>query len=360
MEEWERDDYLIPNAPESVLRNRLNTTDKDEISRYERTMSGLRQARLERSPVPQTFDRAHLSAIHERLFGDVYEWAGRMRDETFTLSDGTEISPKYSLEKGLSGFSPSAEIDERFRDIANQIKATNSYQGSRQADFTRDAARIYHEINVTHAFREGNGRTQRVFISDLGRAAGHEVDWSVIDDKRNLRASIAAHEGGDLTPMREMLRDVIQPDRAAMLTEARAHIDNTPELAWLSAKDDEDRSILETRTLLPFSEVEGIYIAHTGNAALLTTDQNELIIARANDVPANVEQYAQVTVRGSFEPSDYGYHPKEARSVALDQTSKRVAEMPEGAARDVAEAKLEALQASPLKRARDADEDYQV
>ena len=53
-------------------------------------------------------------------------------------------------------------------------------------------------------FREGNGRAQRAFFSQLAHDAGHHIAWVRMDPDRNMAASAAAHHG-DLTPLREML-----------------------------------------------------------------------------------------------------------------------------------------------------------
>jgi cell filamentation protein len=59
-----------------------------------------------------------------------------------------------------------------------------------------------------HPFREGNGRTQRAFFSQLAHDAGHHIDWVRMNPEENLTASIAAHRG-DLGPLRMMLDRLI-------------------------------------------------------------------------------------------------------------------------------------------------------
>ncbi len=60
------------------------------------------------------------------------------------------------------------------------------------------------EINSTHPFRDGNGRTQRAFIGQLTHDAGYRIDWSKLDPRLNIDASGAAHRG-DNQPLRAML-----------------------------------------------------------------------------------------------------------------------------------------------------------
>jgi cell filamentation protein len=64
------------------------------------------------------------------------------------------------------------------------------------------------EVNAVHPFREGNGRTQRVFFEQLARDAGFNLDWQHLDTIRNIEAS-AAIMRGDVEPMRKMLDTLV-------------------------------------------------------------------------------------------------------------------------------------------------------
>ena len=75
-------------------------------------------------------------------------------------------------------------------------------------------------INGAHPFREGNGRTQRVFVRELARQAGHELDFSVVTRERMIQASVAANEQGDSTMMRRMFNEISDPARVAALDKA--------------------------------------------------------------------------------------------------------------------------------------------
>ena len=65
------------------------------------------------------------------------------------------------------------------------------------------------ELNAIHPFREGNGRTQRVFVSELAREAGHVLDFTVVSRERMIAASVAANEDGDPAMMRRLFRTVV-------------------------------------------------------------------------------------------------------------------------------------------------------
>jgi cell filamentation protein, protein adenylyltransferase len=63
---------------------------------------------------------------------------------------------------------------------------------------------LYGDINALHPFREGNGRTQRAFLSQLSFDAGWPLDWSGISAEENREASIKSFLG-DSVPLERML-----------------------------------------------------------------------------------------------------------------------------------------------------------
>ncbi len=77
-------------------------------------------------------------------------------------------------------------------------------RGLARNPFITGLAGFLADVNALHPFREGNGRAQRAFFSQLAHDAGHHIAWVRMDPDRNMAASAAAHHG-DLAPLREML-----------------------------------------------------------------------------------------------------------------------------------------------------------
>jgi cell filamentation protein len=67
----------------------------------------------------------------------------------------------------------------------------------------------YAEINAVHPFREGNGRTQRAFLGQIAKAAGHPISWVHLDAERNILAARESHRG-DNSLLHEMLDDLLE------------------------------------------------------------------------------------------------------------------------------------------------------
>lgn len=69
----------------------------------------------------------------------------------------------------------------------------------------------YNNFNILHPFREGNGRTQRIFWEIIAREAGWHFDWGLIDKRTNDQASIAGMQRNDLRPLEDMFRRIVKP-----------------------------------------------------------------------------------------------------------------------------------------------------
>src|SRR6202035_5110762 len=113
-------------------------------------------------------------------FQDVYEWAGRTRDEKVALSDGT-VAMEPMLRK-IDGklFTAGRLIPAALNRIADTSRETNYLRGLSRSEFTWRAADAMVGLNAVHPFREGNGRTQRAFVRALAMEAGHDLDFSVV------------------------------------------------------------------------------------------------------------------------------------------------------------------------------------
>jgi cell filamentation protein len=176
-----------------VLRNRLGITDPDELRQVEATLTASRIYDLNRVPLPGAYDLAHLQAFHRRIFGDVYDWAGELR--TVAIGRGTA----FCRPEHLAG-----DAEELFAWLARSAYLT----GLDRDAFVDALTELLSDLNALHPFREGNGRTQRAFLAQLARDAGHPVRWSAMDPQENVAASRASHTGDD-APLRALLHKLI-------------------------------------------------------------------------------------------------------------------------------------------------------
>jgi cell filamentation protein len=205
----------------STLKNKLGATSHDELERLEVDYVKLRQLDFEFGHGPSgNFDTAHLKAIHRHLFQDVYEWAGHTRAEKVKLSDGSVATEPLMRKMDGQPFMAGPQIAKALDHVSAELRKANYLRGLPREEFAHRAADIMAEINGAHAFREGNGRTQRVFIGEVAKQAGHDLDFTVVSRERMIEASIAANEQGDTAMMRRLFDEISTPSRVAALTPA--------------------------------------------------------------------------------------------------------------------------------------------
>jgi cell filamentation protein len=191
------DPYLDPAS--GVLRNRLGITDAAELAQVEAALTASRLIDLERRRLPGRYDLAHLQAFHRYIFGDLYDWAGQLR--VVSIAKG-EV---FCLPQHLRSYAA---------DVFGRLTAADRLRGLPRDRFITQLAEFLADVNALHPFREGNGRTQRAFFSQLAHDAGHHIDWIRMEPDENIAASLAGHRG-ELGPMRAMLSQLVDPPHPA-------------------------------------------------------------------------------------------------------------------------------------------------
>ena len=150
-----------------ALENKLGITNSAELAREEERISKKKAVELFESGaldklVPGRF--ASLQAIHKALFEDIYDFAGELR--TVNLAKGNfRFAPLMYLEAALGN------IDKMPQSTFDEI------------------IEKYVEMNIAHPFREGNGRSTRLWLDQMLKAGiGQVVDWSCVDKEDYLLA----------------------------------------------------------------------------------------------------------------------------------------------------------------------------
>lgn len=187
------DPYL--DSDSGVLVNRLGITDPDEFATVEAALTASRLVDLEQHRLPGAYDLTHLQAFHRYIFGDIYAWAGELR--TVSIAKGG----LFCLPQHLSTYAA---------EVFGKLATDEWLRGLPRERFVAKLAELVADINALHPFREGNGRTQRAFVSQLAHDAGHHIAWVRMDAEQNTAAS-AASLRGDLTPLQAMFEQLVDP-----------------------------------------------------------------------------------------------------------------------------------------------------
>ncbi|MGL9623853.1 Fic family protein [Bradyrhizobium sp. U531] len=178
---YEVDDnrYCYPNS--MVLKNKADLRTQDELAKFETLM--ITQRSDEPLPVARHFNVKHYRAVHAHLFQDVYTWAGRLRT--------------VRISKAGSMFCYPENIGEQLRLLFASLSLENEFRDLEQESFARKAAHFLADLNAVHPFREGNGRTQTVYLSVIANQAGHPLDLERLHPNKMMSAMIASFHGDE-------------------------------------------------------------------------------------------------------------------------------------------------------------------
>ena len=150
-----------------MLENKLGLTTSAELAREEERISKKKAIELFEQGMLDALPAGRFStlqAIHRYLFSEIYDFAGKIR--TVNLAKGNfRFAPLMYLEAALVNIDqmPQANFDE--------------------------IVEKYVEMNIAHPFREGNGRSMRIWLDHLFKAEiGRVVDWSRVDKEDYLLA----------------------------------------------------------------------------------------------------------------------------------------------------------------------------
>ncbi len=171
--EYEWDSYYCyPNC--FILKNKLNIKNEALLEEAERQITAVKILDLKMNPIKGKLNFEHLLNIHKYIFNDIYEWAGKTR--SVNISKGSQFC-NYTFINNMA--------DEIFSKLHND----NYLIGSTNEEMIAKLSFYLGELNAMHPFREGNGRTQRIFIEYLAHAAGYHVDFSKVSSKEMIEAS---------------------------------------------------------------------------------------------------------------------------------------------------------------------------
>jgi len=257
------DPYLYPGT--DVLRNVPGLGTSEQLAAFEAFNTAARTYELLQNPVAGGFDTAHLKAIHKQIFQDVFAWAGEFRT--------TPLGKAEYLGQPPIWFTPPHLLEHEADSIFEALRRAHLLRGLPRIQFARQAARLLAQINKLHPFREGNGRTQRVFVDMLTRRAGYELNFDVVSRERMVQASIEAN-AGILGMMTRMFEEITDADRIQPLRRAIAFL-SREKFNW------NETYIATTTAGLSYA---GKLVGRDGDAFMMRADDNRILIGRSGDI----------------------------------------------------------------------------
>ena len=150
-----------------MLENKLGITDLAKLARIEEKISKQKAVEMFESGYLESLEAGtyeSLAMIHKYLFDEIYDFAGEIR--------------KVNISKVNFRFAPLMYLDAALQSIGKMPQSTFD-----------EIVEKYVEMNVAHPFREGNGRSTRIWLDlMLKKEIGYVVDWSKVDKEDYLLA----------------------------------------------------------------------------------------------------------------------------------------------------------------------------
>lgn len=150
-----------------ALENKLGITSSSELANIEEKMTKIKAIELFESGYLGALEAGtfnSLAKIHEFLFGEIYDFAGKVRT--------------VNIAKGNFRFAPVMYLKSALDNIDKMAQSTFD-----------EIVEKYVEMNIAHPFREGNGRSTRIWLDlILKKEIGMVVDWSKVDKEDYLLA----------------------------------------------------------------------------------------------------------------------------------------------------------------------------
>lgn len=150
-----------------ALENKLGLDNSADLAREEERISKKKAAMLFENGILDQLEAGKFSSlrmIHKYLFEDIYDFAGEIRT--------------VNIAKGSFRFAPVMYLESALENIDKMPQSTFD-----------EIVEKYVEMNVAHPFREGNGRSTRIWLDQIFKAELHKVvDWSKVDKEDYLLA----------------------------------------------------------------------------------------------------------------------------------------------------------------------------
>lgn len=164
----------------TCLVNKLGIRDEKKLSEIEAQITFAKAVMLEETPIDDDFGFEHFKKIHEFLLCDLYEWAGQVRT--------------VDISKKRTKFLDAASIESIGTRCFAKVK-DGYFENLSFDEFVKRIAEFYNDVNYIHPFREGSGRTQRIYFTQLIRHYGYDINFADVDTDELMIATIQASSG---------------------------------------------------------------------------------------------------------------------------------------------------------------------
>ncbi|KDA94265.1 cell division protein Fic [Pantoea agglomerans Eh318] len=180
------DKYCYEESP-GVLINKFDILDDELLDR--RIMHEQMQI-IDDIKIHRPYSLETLCAIHKKLFSCAFEWAGELRDIDISKGSTRFCSNPYLTKVGEEIFKKINRLNEKMRSEENL-----DISDEKSINYMNELGELISDLNMLHPFREGNGRTLRLFIELFLFNLGINISWPT-SPERWMKSSICDDKNG--------------------------------------------------------------------------------------------------------------------------------------------------------------------
>jgi cell filamentation protein len=192
---YEDPDFLYTDKQTGVMYNKFNITNNSDLIIAETYYAYKRATELEKKRL-KIKDSKTIFVIHKHIFQDIYEWAGKPR-QVETIKNDHQFHPTSRFRQGF----------EYLDKLISRYNMIDSYDKQQIAD---SLAKILDTLNELHPFREGNGRTQRMFLYHLAKNKNYKLKLNPPDNPEIYQKYMEGTSQGNINLLTTLIFDNLQ------------------------------------------------------------------------------------------------------------------------------------------------------
>lgn len=259
---YDIDDYDLDNEnnrdylPNDVLKNKFGITETSALNAIEKDYSNIRSTELLLAEDKPQFTTSYYLGLHQQIFQDVYPWAGMPRVVDTAKGDSLFTPHQFIIR----------DLDKALSTLEADLKTSKTVQ-----NFGESFGKFLGAVNNIHPFAEGNGRTQRLYISKVASEYDFQINWEKISNEAMKEASIHAHEN-NFQPMVKLISRSLELDLGS----------NEPPIIKDNHLKSEDSYYLHYKSELDNEIVTGVVTNISEKYIVLKKENAYLILSRKN------------------------------------------------------------------------------
>ena len=191
------DDLKVPGT--DVFKNKLGTADAGILASAEADFSAFRLTQLHLKPPAGAFTAEHLQRIHNHIFQDVYDWAGKLREVN---------SSERSTRPGV----PPSEIEGALNRVFDRLSSENHLKGYGLDEWTERSARYFVELAEIRPFLAGNELVLLELTRELAQENNIWLQWDGVTENQVTDEVISALQGSRAANLRRLIMLAVDPE----------------------------------------------------------------------------------------------------------------------------------------------------